>query len=249
MRNMRKSGRKVPVGCQATNDPVNINVLAAWRTVVRRDAEVKVLFGAGRDTRGEPTARPSPGLGGQIPTPVEYGSDHILFDANLTDEDHGRCDAQRYSPSGVYPPGRGRDRLAHARPVLHPRRRAPVHPAVRYRCRGPVLDGHGQRCNQGGRGLPRHAPQIRLKRSTAGLGRPQPHGGPGPCGRRHSASVHRARSRGRHAERVRRAVRRHRDGPGPRPWKAPRGLMLIMPAVLGNRGARHEGGVGLSDNP
>ena len=30
---------------------------------------------------------------------------------------------------------------------------------------GSGSNGHGQRCPQGGRGLPRHAPQIRLKRS------------------------------------------------------------------------------------
>ena len=39
----------------------------------------------------------------QIPTPVEYGSDRILFHAKLTDEDYGRCDAQRYSLAGIYP--------------------------------------------------------------------------------------------------------------------------------------------------
>ena len=81
----------------------DINVLAAWRAVVRRAAEVRVLFGAGaRHTRRtDCTAFAGPSV--QIPTPVEYGSDHILFHAKLTDEDHGRCDAQRYSLAGIYP--------------------------------------------------------------------------------------------------------------------------------------------------
>ena len=81
----------------------DINVLAAWRAVVRDDAEVRVLFGAGaRHTRRtDCTAFAGPSV--QIPTPVEYGSDHILFHAKLTDQDHRRCDAQRYSLGGIYP--------------------------------------------------------------------------------------------------------------------------------------------------
>ena len=81
----------------------DINVLAAWRVLVRDDAEVRVLFGAGvRHTRRtDCTAFAGPSV--RIPAPPEYAPDHIVFHARLTDEDHRRCAARRYSLGGIYP--------------------------------------------------------------------------------------------------------------------------------------------------
>ena len=71
------------------------DALAAWRAVVWRDFQVRVLFGAGirRSRKIRCTAFAGPSV--RIPTPDEYA--RVVFRQELTDEDLQRCAARPYT--------------------------------------------------------------------------------------------------------------------------------------------------------
>ena len=80
-----------------------VNVLVAWRAIVRRDFEVLLLFGGSsrRSLRNDCTAFDGPSV--RIPTPSDYPSDHIVFHTKLTDADLQRCAERRYDLRWIVP--------------------------------------------------------------------------------------------------------------------------------------------------